>query len=621
MGIDINPLIPASNGLQQGFNNQVSNYINSSLLGLSGVLRVDTGVLYGGSTLNHVAAPTVSYSFNNQDLESVGVLRVGSTSTNGLVTIGNSANTAESLASITFKYSAGGTPSPQAGQAYNMVISNYADEQLGIYNATLGKIANFHSDGTFTLGSSDGVGLYDFIAKDIESNGNTYVGKNVIGDSKIELGNSDSTSACKPELNFHYSPGGTPPSTAGQAYNMQFKNILDKRLALKNSTLGTIHLWIGNGNQTLGTTDGVGLYNLTAMDLIADGTFYGTTAILQRDSVQNCHFQVKCNFAGNNAVASFFIEDNGVNTFHTFGTLSNHESRWAVNNGAAYQLYQGTSGKFYPKAASDLGRDINPWGNFYISGAIYGYGATSQIIADESFSINYDNAAGGSETYEIKRNGTVVEQIDTSVSHFFGDIAGGNTSEIEADGTLTFNNDATVWDDYVVALGPNNWKGSSNNPTLTKLADDGAGSQGVYAYVFGDGDEAIITAQMPHRWLEGSRIYPHVHFYCLTDVDPTDNFGIEFEYWWSDIGEDFPTNTTLVSEDTSTGINTQYMHQITNVPSAGIDGTGHTISSVLVCRIKRVAGTSDNYAGGIVFLDWDIHYQIDTVGSRTISAK
>ena len=47
-----------------------------------------------------------------------------------------------------------------------------------------------------------------------------------------------------------------------------------------------------------------------------------------------------------------------------------------------------------------------------------------------------------------------------------------------------------------------------------------------------------------------------------------------------------------------------------------ITGTGFGISSVLLCRIKRVAATGDNYAGGVAILDFDIHYQIDTIGSR-----
>ncbi len=178
-----------------------------------------------------------------------------------------------------------------------------------------------------------------------------------------------------------------------------------------------------------------------------------------------------------------------------------------------------------------------------------------------------------------------------------------------------------VWDDYVTPLGPNNWNGVSNNPTLTKLFDDGSGSQGVYGFVFTNGDEAIITIQMPHKWKEGTTIYPHIHFMCTSDVDPTDKFGIEFEYTWADINEDFTANSTLSTIDVETGVDTDNMHRIANVTVAGISGSGHTISSVLLCRIKRVAATGDDYADGIAILDFDVHYEIDTIGSRQISAK
>jgi len=201
-------------------------------------------------------------------------------------------------------------------------------------------------------------------------------------------------------------------------------------------------------------------------------------------------------------------------------------------------------------------------------------------------------------------------------------IEAGDDLLVQTPANKTIKLDQVVWDDYVTPLGPNNWNGVSNNPTLTKLFDDGPGtSQGVYGYVYADGDEALITAQLPHRWKEGTTIYPHIHFMCTSDVDPTDKFGIEFEYAWADVGEDFPADSTLSSLDIDTGVNTDDMHQFANITAAGIDGTGHTISSVLLCRIKRIAGTSDNYAGGVAILDFDIHYEIDTIGSRQISTK
>jgi len=215
-----------------------------------------------------------------------------------------------------------------------------------------------------------------------------------------------------------------------------------------------------------------------------------------------------------------------------------------------------------------------------------------------------------------------VELENLAIPLVIGDEAGGNTTTIGTDGSVTHQGDATVWDDYVTPLGPNNWNGVSNNPTLTKLFDDLAGtSQGVYSYVFSDGDEALITIQLPHRWKEGTTIQPHIHFMCTTDVTPTDKIGIEFEYAWADIDEDFPANSTLSTVDILTGENSDNKHQLANVTAAGIDGAGHTISSILLCRLKRVAATGDNYAGGVAILDFDVHFEVDALGSSLILDK
>lgn len=215
---------------------------------------------------------------------------------------------------------------------------------------------------------------------------------------------------------------------------------------------------------------------------------------------------------------------------------------------------------------------------------------------------------GAGSDMSIKYNG-IAGIIET-------DLIAASDLQIDCGTAKTIELIEPVWDDCVTPLGPNNWNGAANNPTLTKLFDDGAGSQGVYAYVFSNGDEVLITIQMPHKWKEGTTIYPHIHFMCTSDVDPSDNFGIEFEYTWVDVDEDFSVNTTLSTIDIPTGVNTDDMHQAAHVTAAGISGAGHTISSVLLCRLKRVAATADDYAGGVAILSFDVHYEIDTIGSR-----
>ena len=199
----------------------------------------------------------------------------------------------------------------------------------------------------------------------------------------------------------------------------------------------------------------------------------------------------------------------------------------------------------------------------------------------------------------------------------------GNTShntEFESDGTIKFNGDATVWNDFVVELSSAKIP-AANAPNWAKVADDGSGSTGVYAWHFDDGEYIEFHIQMPHDWKEGSTIYPHVHFECTSDVDPTDKFDLELEYFWVDIGEDRPANTTLENRECETGVNTDTQHQIVNIPENGIDGTGHTISSILICRLERVAAASDNYADQIIIYDADVHYEVDSIGSRGVTSK
>jgi hypothetical protein len=53
-----------------------------------------------------------------------------------------------------------------------------------------------------------------------------------------------------------------------------------------------------------------------------------------------------------------------------------------------------------------------------------------------------------------------------------------------------------------------------------------------------------------------------------------------------------------------------------------IVGTGKTISSVILMKLYRNSSdAADTYTGLAYFIEFDIHYQSDTPGSRTQGAK
>lgn len=198
---------------------------------------------------------------------------------------------------------------------------------------------------------------------------------------------------------------------------------------------------------------------------------------------------------------------------------------------------------------------------------------------------------------------------------FAGNFGGGDYSEFETDGTLQFVGGAIVWDDLRVPLSTARPAGA-NVPTFEAFVD------GTMAFNFDDGDEIFFAVQMPHSWLIGSTIYPHLHWSPESDVDPSDNVGIGLEYTWANIDDDFPSTTTI-TRDVPTGVDQAFAHLQHNFDDAGIDPpAGVTdVSSMLVCRFFRQAAGSDNYADGIFGIEVDFHYQIDTVGSREIMTK
>lgn len=195
-----------------------------------------------------------------------------------------------------------------------------------------------------------------------------------------------------------------------------------------------------------------------------------------------------------------------------------------------------------------------------------------------------------------------------------------NYSEFEADGTLKFVGNATVWEDLRVPLETARTQGSLNLPVYTKVMANGGTSPGVYLWVFEDSDQIFFSVQMPHGWKTASTIYPHVHWMPLTDSSPAANTSFGLEYTWVDIGEDMG-NTTKAEVTVSTGENNQYRHTLTAVPATGIAGTDHTLSSMILCRLYRKAAASTNYADDIAVLEFDVHYEIDTVGSREVTSK
>ncbi|KKN79015.1 hypothetical protein LCGC14_0344910 [marine sediment metagenome] len=209
----------------------------------------------------------------------------------------------------------------------------------------------------------------------------------------------------------------------------------------------------------------------------------------------------------------------------------------------------------------------------------------------------------------------------------FGDGGTTNYAEFESDGTLKFNGTATVFDDLRVPITALR-VGPAGAPDFAQFRDDGSGSTGVFAYWFDPNTEqqVYLVIQMPHSWKEGSNITPHVHWVSAdTAVGAGTDVSWGFEYTWASINGVFDTTTLVYADEQSGGaseILTVNKHYKTYF--SGIVGAGHTISSMLICRLFRDAtstGGTDDYDDDAGLIEIDFHYEIDTIGSKTELGK
>jgi len=126
-----------------------------------------------------------------------------------------------------------------------------------------------------------------------------------------------------------------------------------------------------------------------------------------------------------------------------------------------------------------------------------------------------------------------------------------------------------------------------------------------------------FSAQMPHSYKEGTDLEFHIHVAYPDAV--AGNSVWYFTYSWANDGDAFPA--PLSAQVTKPSIGIVDGHQRMQIV-ANIDGTGKTISSVLLCSIQRTGTHGDDNYGNVIYLvSGDFHYQKDALGSRTMLVK
>lgn len=230
----------------------------------------------------------------------------------------------------------------------------------------------------------------------------------------------------------------------------------------------------------------------------------------------------------------------------------------------------------------------------------------SIVVSDlTSSSAVIDHLTAGSIVNQRMTSGSVVSTQMSSGTAKFGDAT--NYTAFAADGSMSFSGSATVWDDLFVPLTTAK-QGQNNKPAFDETR---------VGYLFPAGDttaKMYLVVQFPHAWKEGSRIHPHVHYEHAASGSPV----FKMDYLWHNIG-----GTSSGSFTTYTMSTREYpwtsgsVHQLITNPT-GIDGTGKTMSSIMLIKLYR---DDSAYTGDLLTYQFDIHLEKDSLGSKTEYTK
>ena len=227
---------------------------------------------------------------------------------------------------------------------------------------------------------------------------------------------------------------------------------------------------------------------------------------------------------------------------------------------------------------------------------------------------------GGNRSLTIESDAIVSQDYSVDAAPTFGGLTkvgtASNYTTIEADGTIKFTGDATVFKDINMGsaqLG----QPASGAPTEEKFFDEAGGDTGIYALAFAVGEYVSGSFELQHDYKEGSNVTFHVHWQGkAAPAGGTDNVKWQLEYTVAQQGQTLNATTTIVIE---TAYTTQYQLVRSDFPA--IDGTNFDIGDQFLFKLSRIAASADEYGGEAFLTTCGLHYEIDTIGSRQIVTK
>jgi len=234
------------------------------------------------------------------------------------------------------------------------------------------------------------------------------------------------------------------------------------------------------------------------------------------------------------------------------------------------------------------------------------YSGNGQKMFQSSGTVNTIYRFGDEVAIDIDVDSIYNRLPTDNVSATFGTST--DFTEFEVDGTLELHGNATYWDDlfFPFTTGEISGSGYPAYDTDSMYYNFVLDTTGVTKCI------KYFEIQLPHKWREGSIIYPHVHYKHQTGIG-TPKF--KAKYKWFTIGGTTDTGWKWYPMEQTTGT-TNNTHQMSYNASAGISGAGKGVSSILILQLYLSDTPTD-----VKSYQFDIHIECDALGSRTLEAK
>jgi hypothetical protein len=210
--------------------------------------------------------------------------------------------------------------------------------------------------------------------------------------------------------------------------------------------------------------------------------------------------------------------------------------------------------------------------------------------------------------------------IKNSSSLIIGNNPSTGYTEFEKDGTIVFKGDATVYKDILQNLLTQSYV----NPAADIALNIPEGNV-EFKQACNLGDYAIMNIQINHDWKMGSDISPHLHW--VQNSSDTPNWLIQ--YRWQPNGQPFSTtwNYSTIASHVFAFVTGTTMTQITGFVDIS-PPSSYGISDIVQFRVLRDGdndsakfASTDLLGASVYALNFDIHYEIDTIGSRLEYSK